>query len=74
MIKIFFKREPEIDTFLKELEEHFVKDCHEYFEKIKPGIVRGYLEEHRKTAEKHITDVEQQYSRQREAMDAQVRE
>ncbi|XP_019855784.1 PREDICTED: uncharacterized protein LOC109584475 [Amphimedon queenslandica] len=89
MIKIFFKKlfsgfkdtdprrpllEPEINAFLKELEEHFVKDCHEYFEKIKPGIVQSYLEEHRKTAEKHITDVEQQYSRQREAMDAQVRE
>ncbi|XP_019855791.1 PREDICTED: uncharacterized protein LOC109584481 isoform X1 [Amphimedon queenslandica] len=63
----------EIDAFLKELEKHFLSECHNYFQKIKPKIVEGYLKQHREIAEEHIAEVEQHYFEKKGAMDAQVK-
>ncbi|XP_019854201.1 PREDICTED: uncharacterized protein LOC109583343 [Amphimedon queenslandica] len=64
---------PEIEAFLKELEEHFMAGCHDYFQKIKPKIIESYLKQHKEIVEKHIADMEQHYFEQRVGMDTIVK-
>ncbi|XP_019854343.1 PREDICTED: uncharacterized protein LOC109583438 [Amphimedon queenslandica] len=63
----------ERNALLKDLKECLLKDCVDFFRKIKSKLVQSCLQEHKKIAESHIFEVKLLYSDQKKQVESDVK-